>query len=712
MAIRLTLKNGRNSEVPKGENVQNGKRHRSQDRHSAELPFPLAYFTRMKLSVCADVPLQIPFLDPKNFILESPSRSTLLQSRTTSDPSAPPSEPPFQYIRMANDKEGNAKHARKKPPQNPPSATPQLMNGVQDSQAVAQQNADTTSTSTPSGSENASKLIEQAIQTLTRATIISDDTDNYLRKKVKDLEVALINAAKERDEAIKEAVEIRATQGYHDAELTKAKDNHKEHVQKVKAGHQKEIEELKTTFEKEKVEYQKKIDEPTKLRQEREKLTVENKSLKKNLAAMQVTNKTLSEETEKLRKERDLLDKLCKYLKKTLCKTEAENGERGDLLKKVCERLSLEMTILQENFLALIPQYKEEQEKEPSYYHEVISLYEEETARLYKQVSDLEKDQDVKAPLVEVGVKIRNRYRVQEARTGRRDEDDQLAVDEGNQAAHGQNGPADKAVFDLGRWTEKQYGTTLKNVYRSKLDGYDEAMKKYNQVLKYWSWLNCSQPTACTFTHYYRANLLMETMLLVIGSEDGHDPDGDSNLREKFDFFYDRLERLLEEIMRINELGELKVDIFNSLQMQALGSSTTFHWSYMHDKASPTGFSYMSVRYPDIMKEGWFELGRYAQTVWSVTYHDPADGKKPVEKKRRKKLARKTYASVAASQDFDDIQDPYRPYVEVLYEETEEQVGEVFDETGVWEAVGQVEEGFIGACQELDASTANHFNGL
>ncbi|KAF8852458.1 hypothetical protein BDZ45DRAFT_763944 [Acephala macrosclerotiorum] len=519
--------------------------------------------------------------------------------------------------------------------------------------------------------------LEEEMGSLNLAYTLSNTTKG-LEKQIHILEADLINASKEKDEAVSEADELRTRQTHHEEELAKEKANRLEHVRKVKESlvvdHAKDIAELKAKHEKERATFQKSVDEP-RLQKKIAAVQASNKTLSEEI---QATKKVFSEEVEGLKKSQDEAEKRCEYLEEKL-------SHASNLGLRMIDDFKKQYTALHNNCLVLM-----ENHKESGYYTDVISLYEEEMARLLKKVDQLEKDRDLKAPLVEIGVKIRQRYMVREGTTGRRSEQDQLVIEGGNDAAHKKNEAADRAVFDLGRWSEEKYDKLFKKVYVSDLTAYAEAVRKYERVLEYWSWLDNSHPTKCTVTHYSRAALLIEVMLLVIGPKEKRHLHEDDELDGVFDVFFDRLEDILCEIGEINKLGELEVDDF---YRPACAMEVDFQWAYVHDKKNPNGFSFMTVTFPEITRPCPSDrYGRYPQTAWSVTYLDPAENCIPV-KKQPPVIRDKTYATVAASKNNDGMgwegENNFPAFGEEYYggvEDDNEAVGEEL--SGQWEVPG------------------------
>lgn len=180
--------------------------------------------------------------------------------------------------------------------------------------------------------QTTAELLAEAMRTIKNAITLSDATECDLRTQVRTLTSELENAKKEKDAAIQEAATLRAKQAAHEEEVNLAKTNHVNHVKKIKANlakeHEEKIQKLKQEVEKEKEMYQKKADEPTKLRQESQKAIVENKGLKKNLAKEKEASEvwkekasTSAKEIDMLRKEREKLMEATADDKKTLERT-------------------------------------------------------------------------------------------------------------------------------------------------------------------------------------------------------------------------------------------------------------------------------------------------------------------------------------------------------------------------------------------------------
>lgn len=406
--------------------------------------------------------------------------------------------------------------------------------------------------------EDASQIIAQAMKTFKLGCSVSKATEDRLETRIKELERENIAFKNERDRAVLEAATLRDFQTHHEAELAKAKASeldleeqarqataklhiaekekedateeatesrkkqvrsdreleklkakHAEQFRKLKANlvaeNSKEINDLKALHEKERSSFQRNVEEPKRLRQENQRLVIENKTLrikadgnKEMKKTMADQKKLIEEQEEKYQNTRQVLDDV-RFDADILRKSAAEEKTKNVDLKQEFERLKLDLdnevkarkdlrgknTILEMRVEKKVDEVADLQKE--------LNTVAEEKEKYHKlwlekdvggQIKSLEADREAKAPLVNIGVRIRQRFMEQEGTRfgnfGFKPKDDQI-IKLGNEAAHEMDEEADRAVFTLGYWSRASNKEKFIDIYGDDPDPYAAAVESWKR---------------------------------------------------------------------------------------------------------------------------------------------------------------------------------------------------------------------------------------
>ncbi|KAE8446679.1 hypothetical protein EG329_011723 [Mollisiaceae sp. DMI_Dod_QoI] len=414
--------------------------------------------------------------------------------------------------------------------------------------------------------ENMGAVFAQAMHSFNLGCTLSDTTKKYLEKKIEVLEVQLITANKEKDEAVREAAELRKEQILHEKELTKAKADHVEHVRKVKenltAEHKKEIERLNANLEREKAEFKRTIDVPKELRQKNQQLIVEKNALLKKVEGTNVMAKEFGSMQQEIV---DIKKNLAITTRKLLV-AEVQLDQEVQTTKN----LESKNAVLESSYMSAVNKVEGQDKQVADLKSEVADLVSEVNLRVEKnrirdekerfavwqlektrkKVKSLEIDRDAKAPLVQIGIQIRQRYMEQESAGGI---SDVWIVRRGNTAAHERNGAADSAIFKLGLWNWDDHGQKFEDIYGSDIEGYTKASENWTRFVKARNEYLFLIDTLMAQDKFSRAEELHDYLRLV-GLNDGRfDPAWDDAVEK----FLDEFESLVAEAQGIEDAREV-----------------------------------------------------------------------------------------------------------------------------------------------------------
>lgn len=292
------------------------------------------------------------------------------------------------------------------------------------------------------------------------------------------------------------------------------------------AKHRKEMDALKAKYQKEIAGIEMTIDEPRALRKENERLKVEIKALKKkNEGANNATKEagTLKEQLKDMKAERDALRRELKDAEARLVMGSRPPSTLGDKIvpeqmgqsivfvvpkqmgqstgsiapKQVEQSLSQELCTVKEELAGALNLKDGLRKRCVDLESEIAELNDgvakdnlvnslrAEISGLHSQVSGLERDRDIKAPLAEKGAAVRMRFLAQAENVIKgysRDELDSAVVQLGNAAAHRGDGEADAALFQAGFLLKSSYGAQFENVYNASVEEYLKCSPRWKKV--------------------------------------------------------------------------------------------------------------------------------------------------------------------------------------------------------------------------------------
>lgn len=338
--------------------------------------------------------------------------------------------------------------------------------------------------------------------------------DQYLQSELQKLrgekaaaEKKAADEAAEKTEAEQQAkrtyLALQSTNKQLEKDLKAEKSNHLIHAKKVReelgAKHKEEVDALHLNYKKEMAIIGKTNTEVQSLRQEKERLRIENKGLNKTLVGAKKAKeeaKALREQLKDVQTERDFLRQDLKNVKTRLDVEVRHYNELQDKINKLEEAAAQvdELNGVREELVKVLNSrdgFKErctKLEKEISDLEtevakdRLVKSLREQVASLESKLSSseakivgLEQDRDNKAPLVEKGAAIRMRFLAQAENSAmgfQRHALDSQVVREGNDAAHRGDGYADAALFKAGFLHEEFHVQRFRNVYGDDVGAY------------------------------------------------------------------------------------------------------------------------------------------------------------------------------------------------------------------------------------------------
>lgn len=344
------------------------------------------------------------------------------------------------------------------------------------------------------------RATNKAIEAINR----SHDEVGQLQAENARLKCELSTLKAEKDVALKNANAARN-------EMAKVKTKHAEHTKKLQtqaSDYKKKYDTLQASYKGEMQGHTIAVEEAREVRKEHQKLLVENKGLRKKVASKLEEH---TEELDGLKDAKKMLESRVLMLEIQVKSLEEDIEEVGKILTlkiqrnaelagrnhelaeknvkleaysadlKACNEFKADLET-DKTWRELSPAQKTDHEPDGLMCsNEVEAIYKAEAARyaqlqeqnieLMKQLTKLEEELELKAPLVEKAIDIRMRFAVQARKVlfgETKDGNDIALIRAGNDAAHRADGIADEAMFLLGLhknwslWTqtfEKLYGT-------------------------------------------------------------------------------------------------------------------------------------------------------------------------------------------------------------------------------------------------------------